>query len=387
MKRSELGGTMGKHLVLVGGGHAHMTVLLNVDSYIQRGHRVTLIGPAPYHYYSGMGPGLLAGIYRPQDVRFHVRKMAEDRGGVFIQDRVVRVDAGRRTLVLKSDAEIEYDVVSFNTGSYVPADDTMPVLQTVYPVKPVENLVSARRAVLTRLTSGSPRLIVIGGGAAALEVCGNLWRLVRDNNGTAAISLLAGRRFLANLPEGARIRAVKSLVGRQIDIVEGVNVDHLADGCAVLEDGRDYRFDLALLAWGIRPSTLFRDSGLPTAADGGLLVNSYLQSVAHPEVFGGGDCISFKERPLDRVGVYAVRQNPILFQNLSAALEDRGLSEFHPQREYLLIFNLGDGRGIFWKRNWVWDGRLAFFLKDTIDRKFMRKFQVSGERSETRAQF
>jgi NADH dehydrogenase FAD-containing subunit len=378
---------MGKHLVLVGGGHAHMTVLLNLDSFIQRGHRVTLIAPGPYHYYSGMGPGLLAGIYRPQDVRFHVQKMVEDRGGVFIQDRVVRVNADRRILVLKSDTEIEYDVVSFNTGSYVPADDSMPVLQTVYPVKPVENMFSARRAVLTRLTSGSARLIVIGGGAAALEVCGNLWRLVRDNEGTAAIAMLAGRRFLANLPEGARRRAVRSLVGRKIDIVEGVNVGRLADGCAVLEDGRDYRFDLALLAWGIRPSTLFRDSGLPAGGDGGLLVNTYLQSVAYPEIFGGGDCIFFKERPLDRVGVYAVRQNPILFQNLSAAVEERELSAFQPQREYLLIFNLGDGRGIFWKRNWVWEGRLAFFLKDYIDRQFMRKFQVSGERSETEAQF
>lgn len=374
---------MGKHLVLAGGGHAHMTVLVNLDTYIQRGHRATLIGPAAYHYYSGMGPGLLSGIYRPQDVRFHVKKMAEDRGGGFIQDRVARVDADRRILVLKSGREVGYDVVSFNTGSYVPANGSIPVSQKVYPVKPVENLLAARRAVLKRLDHGSLRLVVVGGGAAALEVCGNLWRLVRDNGGTAAITVLAGHRFLSNFAQKARSRAVKSLAARDIDIVEGVNVSRLADSSAVLEDGREYPFDLALLAWGIRPSTLFRDSGLPTAEDGGLLVNSYLQSVAHPEIFGGGDCISLKDQPLNRVGVYAVRQNPILFQNLAAALEDGMLNQFHPQREYLLIFNLGDGRGIYWKRNWVWDGRLAFLLKDTIDRRFMRKFQVCGERWET----
>lgn len=49
---------MSKHLVLVGGGHAHMTVMLNLADYISRGHRVTLVSPSPYHYYSGMGPGL-----------------------------------------------------------------------------------------------------------------------------------------------------------------------------------------------------------------------------------------------------------------------------------------------------------------------------------------
>jgi NADH dehydrogenase FAD-containing subunit len=104
--------------------------------------------------------------------------------------------------------------------------------------------------------------------------------------------------------------------------------------------------------------------------------------VAHPEIFGGGDCIYFQPRPLDKVGVYAVRQNPILLDNLLAALEGRTLKPFIPQESYLLIFNLGDGRGIFWKKKFVFDGRLAFLLKDYIDRSFMRKFQISGELQE-----
>ncbi len=56
---------------------------------------------------------------------------------------------------------------------------------------------------------------------------------------------------------------------------------------------------------------------------------------------------------------------------------------FTPQKDYMLIFNMGDGRGILWKKKFIWNGRLAFFLKDYIDRKFMRKFQVSGEREES----
>ena len=114
---------MGKHLVLVGGGHAHMTVMVNLRDYIERGHQVTLIGPSAYHYYSGMGPGLLGGIYRPQDARFHVQKMVEDRGAAFIQDTVTRIDPDRKVLLLKSGGEIAYDVVSCNTGSTVPKDE------------------------------------------------------------------------------------------------------------------------------------------------------------------------------------------------------------------------------------------------------------------------
>ena len=35
---------------------------------------------------------MLGGIYRPAEVRFHVRKMAEDRGGIFIEDKVIQID-------------------------------------------------------------------------------------------------------------------------------------------------------------------------------------------------------------------------------------------------------------------------------------------------------
>ena len=372
---------MDKHIVLVGGGHAHMTVLTNLHKYAARGHGVTLIGPSPYHYYSGMGPGLLSGIYRPQDVRFHVKKMAEDRGAVFVQDAVTRIDADRKVLMLKSGNQVPYDVVSFNTGSTVPTPGDAVRSENIFTVKPIQNLMKVSQMLKAGL-SATPRLIIVGGGAAALEITGNLWRLVQGLGANASITVLGGRHFLSSMPRKAQRYARKSLLTRNIDIVEGANVSSLTDSRAVLEDGREFLFDLVLLAWGIRPSPLFCDSGLPTGKDGGLLVNAYLQSVAHPEIFGGGDCISFERRPLDKVGVYAVRQNPVLYTNLLATLEGKDLQAFHPQDTYLLIYNLGDGTGIFYRGKRVWKGRLIFHLKDYIDRRFMRKFQVSGEASE-----
>jgi hypothetical protein len=62
-----------------------------------------------------------------------------------------------------------------------------------------------------------------------------------------------------------------------------------------------------------------------------------------------------------------------------AALEGGVLQAFQPQDTYLLIYNLGNGTGIFYRGKWVMKGRLIFYLKDYIDRKFMRNFQVSGE--------
>ena len=80
----------------------------------------------------------------------------------------------------------------------------------------------------------------------------------------------------------------------------------------------------------MKPSKIFETSGLPVGPDKGLLVNRYLQSVKHPDIFGGGDCICFEDKPLDKVGVYAVRQNPVLLNNLFAQLEGRPLQVFDP---------------------------------------------------------
>jgi len=59
---------MKKHLVLVGGGHAHMVTLANIGRFVEKGYRVTVIGPSEYHYYSGMGPGMLGGTYSPDQI-------------------------------------------------------------------------------------------------------------------------------------------------------------------------------------------------------------------------------------------------------------------------------------------------------------------------------
>ncbi len=65
-----------------------------------------------------------------------------------------------------------------------------------------------------------------------------------------------------------------------------------------------------------------------------------------------------------------------------AALEGGKMERFKPGDIYLLLFNLGDGRAIYWRNNWVWEGRLAFIFKNYLDKKFMRRYQVSGERKE-----
>lgn len=372
---------MAKHLVIVGGGHAHMTVLLRLAEFTGKGHRVTVISPDAHHYYSGMGPGMLSGIYQPRQIRFHVRKMAEERGAAFLEDKAVRIDPAGKTILLASGGEIAYDVASFNTGSGVPLDSFAVSSERVIPVKPIKNLHGARKRILGEIERRDLKITVVGGGPAGVEVAANAWRLLQGRSHDAEITLLGGSRVLGKFPEKVRSRALRSLQKRGVRVLEGADVRarKVAEDTILLSDGSTVSHDFAFLAVGVKPSGIFADSGLATGDDGGLLVDSFLRSTECPEIFGGGDCISLSGNPLAKVGVYAVRQNPVLYHNLMASLDGGELLPFDSGGAYLLILNMGDGTGIFWKNEFVWGGRLAFFLKDYIDRRFMTKFQVSGE--------
>ena len=122
-------------------------------------------------------------------------------------------------------------------------------------------------------------------------------------------------------PQKVRDKATESLVKNRINIVTGCRVQKIRTGLVTDVSGNTYTFDFIFLATGVKPHPVFANSKLPVGPDGGLRVNRYLQSVEFKTIFGGGDCIYFEHAPLDKVGVYAVRQNPILRHNLQAALE------------------------------------------------------------------
>ncbi|MEW6079893.1 MAG: FAD-dependent oxidoreductase [Thermodesulfobacteriota bacterium] len=368
---------MGKHLVLAGGGHAHLMTLERLDEFVRRGHRVTVIGPAAYHYYSGMGPGMLAGVYTPEEIRFAIRRVTEKKGGTFLCDAVETIDPRGKTVRLTSGGQIAYDVLSCNLGSHVPRDLVTRDEGGVYPVKPIEQLLEARQRLLDIGVRRPAGVVVAGGGPAAAEIAGNVHHLALTSGiNLPAITVCAGRSFLGRFPESVRSRVYRSLTGRGIVIDESGFVTAIQTGAVTLESGRTITADVIFVAPGVKPSPVAVASGLPGGPDGGLLVNQYLQSPTHPEIFGGGDCIYFEPRPLDKVGVYAVRQNPLLLHNLLAALEGGPLRPFRPQDGYLLILNLGDYRGVL-KKGWLtFEGRAAFLLKDYIDRRFMRRFQA-----------
>lgn len=107
-------------------------------------------------------------------------------------------------------------------------------------------------------------------------------------------------------------------------------------------------------------------------------VNDYLQSTSHPNVFGGGDCITMEnyvDKPFPtKAGVYAVREGPFIAQNLVNSIKGQPLVPYVPQSGFLALLMTGDEKAIGTKFGIAFTGRWVWKMKDRIDVSFMKLF-------------
>ena len=363
-----------RHVVLLGGGHSHVAVLRSFAMRPEPRTRLTLISPYPHAVYSGMVPGTLVGLYPPEASRIDVSALAARSGATYLPDRATRIDAARRVVETETRGEIPYDLLSVDVGSRPLGIDGVRDLPAVVGAKPVEEATGRIARFLERAReSGHGNAVVVGAGSGGVEVAFALCReLGRDRVGLveAAPELLPGgsarmRRLVARL---VAQYGIASYVGRRFETSEG--------GRVTLDDGTTLEAELVVWATGAEGLPFLRRSGLPVDERGFVRVDDQLRCVAAPEIFAVGDCARMESHPeLPRAGVYAVRQGPILDENLRRSLRDRPLLRYRPQSDFLSLVSTGDGRAAMSYRGLASHGRLWWRLKDWIDRRFIESYE------------
>ncbi|HEX8885272.1 MAG TPA: FAD-dependent oxidoreductase, partial [Noviherbaspirillum sp.] len=138
-------------------------------------------------------------------------------------------------------------------------------------------------------------------------------------------------------------------------------------------DGSTAAYDALLWATGAGAQPWVAQSGL-ACLDGFVHIDSHLRSVSHAHVFAAGDIASDPLQPRAKAGVYAVRQGPVLADNLLRTVAGKPLAAYLAQRGHLSLLGTGPRhavaawQGLSWEGDWVWR------WKDAIDRRFMHRF-------------
>jgi selenide,water dikinase len=366
-----------KHLVLAGGGHAHIEVLRRLGVQRALGHRLTVINPDRHSPYSGMLPGLIAGHYTWEQCHIDLGGLCARAGAKLVLAQVTSVDPVTRTMALDNGCTLNWDFLSLNTGSTPDLAAVPGAYQHVVPIKPMSGFLRAWDLLLQSMQevpSGPARFTVVGGGAGGVEVVLAMNHRLRVKGlARTAISLVTNA-LLPTHPRRVRHVVGHALEVARIDLVEGRRAVEVKPGTLHFASGP--ALDTTFTVWitgASAPSWLAR-SQLATDARGFLTVDESLRSVSHPWVLGAGDVASLISLSVPKAGVYAVRQGPVLAENLMRLLREQPPIEYKPQRRFLSLLSLGERRAVASWSNWAVEGAWVWKVKDHIDRAFMRRY-------------
>lgn len=360
-----------RDLVLIGGGHTHALVLRKWAMTPLPGARLTVINPGATAPYSGMLPGYVAGHYARADLDIDLVRLARCAGARLIVGAAEGIDLHNRLIHVPDRPAIGFDVASVDIGITSVMPDLAGFAAHAVPAKPLGPFASRWQAYLKG--QGPARVAVIGGGVAGAELAMAMAHALAQQGRAAQVTLIDRGHILSALPKRPQARLRRALQALGVTCMENAQITHLDAQGVHLAAGSSIPADFITGAAGAKPYDWIGQTGL-ALHDGFIVVDDKLRS-SDRDVFAVGDCAHMAFAPRPKAGVFAVRQAPVLFDNLRAALAGEPWRRYRPQRDYLKLISLGGKSALAEKAGFPVAGSLMWQWKDHIDQTFMNQFR------------
>ena len=383
-----------KDLVLIGGGHSHLSVLKYFAMNPVPGLRLTLITRDLHTPYSGMLPGYIAGHYQYDEAHIDLRPLAQFAQARIYHAEVNNLDFENNHVTCTGRPPIHFDYISINIGSrpgtlHIPGADNFAM-----PVKPIDRFLTQWDQLTDKIINAKSdfHLAVVGGGAGGVEMAlatqYRLFQLLKQRNRSNDFlphNLLKLDLYFDSdciLPthnKQVQKRFNRILQQRNINTHTNHRIKEVQQNHLINDNGEQYPADAVIWVTNASAPSWLANTGLDVDAEGFITVNDYLQSTSHENVFAAGDIAAVLNHPRPKSGVFAVRQGPPLARNLARAVQNEPLKPFTPQKDFLGLISTGDKYAIASRSNWSLEGTWLWKIKDWIDRRFMDNFNKLPE--------
>lgn len=367
-----------QRLLLVGGGHAHLFVLEALRRRLPQWRdrlQVTMVTRDLQTPYSGMLPGLIAGHYRHNEAHVSLAPLAAAAQVELAQASIVSFDPAARVALDEQGRQWTFDLASLDVGSTPPLAQVPGAASFALGVKPVDAFLQQWRQFQAQADSlARPvHMVVVGGGAGGVELALAMAHRMAKRRDRVKWSLVTRGELMAGYPRSTARRMARHLAKQGVAVLAHTDVARVEQQLLHFADGSTAAYDALLWATGAGAQAWIAQSGM-ACIDGFVHVDSHLRSVSHAHVFAAGDMATDPLQPRPKAGVYAVRQGPVLADNLLRAASGAPLAAYLAQRGHLSLVSTGGRhavavwRGLSWEGDWVWR------WKDAIDRRFMHRF-------------
>lgn len=281
-------------IVVVGAGMAARRFVAELLRRAPREIRVTVIGD------EGIGPydrTRLIDLFHggvADDLLLDAAVFDDERVDLITDDRVLRVDRRRQTVLTRSRRTHRYDTLVLATGAYaarIAVDGSaLPgcfAYRTLEDAEALRDFVETRSAELGRDLRG----VVIGGGVLGLEAAGALQAMEVD----ATVVQYADRLMAAQLDGTAGSIVKRHLQARGIAVRTGTRATRIdADESGAVtaiefQDGSFQRVDVVIFTVGtLARDELARNSGIDVHPHGGILIDQACRT-SDPAVLAIGE--------------------------------------------------------------------------------------------------
>lgn len=383
-----------KRLVLLGGGHSHLAVLMHLARRPLPGLDITLISKDIDTPYSGALPAFIAGSASSDDLFIDLRPLAQMAGARLIQAQVDAIDLEAKCVHCPGRPPVFFDFLSINIGSRPDTSLIPGADEFALSVKPIPLFLDQWQALQERAkASRAITLAIVGGGPASVEMaCAMQQRLhellqtdtdpsqgsdakVEIHIVTRAASILGGHC------KKAQRLAIQMLTDKGIAMHTHADVTRIDDQRIHFQHGESETakvvvldVDRCVVATGASPARWLETTGLALDEQGFVRVNDHLQSLSHPYVFAAGDIAAIAGQRRPKSGVYAVRQGVPLGRNLRQYAMGATLESYQAQRQSLALLRMGQGIAIASRGKWATQGRWVGRWKTWIDQRFVSKY-------------
>ncbi|MEX2590085.1 MAG: FAD-dependent oxidoreductase [Chitinophagales bacterium] len=283
---------MQEHIVIIGNGISGITCARHIRK--NSNHRITVISAETKHFFSRTAlMYIYMGHMRYVDTKPYEDFFWEKNRIELLYDYVENVDVDKKTLSIKSGANLKYDKLVIASGSKSnkfgwPGQDLKGV-QGLYSYPDLE--------LMEENTKDISRAVVVGGGLIGVEMAEMLHSrnipvsfLVREsgfwNNVLPPLeSELIGRHI--------REHGIDLQLSTELESIEGDENGKVK--AVITKSGEKIECQFVGLTVGVHPNIDFlKSSGIET--EKGVLVNKYLETNIE-DVYAIGDCAQFREAP------------------------------------------------------------------------------------------
>ena len=338
---------MSKHILILGGGYGGLLSALSAREHFGSTAKITLVNRFPTHQIITELHRLAAGNIAEKAVALPLDKLLRDADVNLRIDTVKEIKPDEHSVALESGEKFSYDMLVVALGSEtaffgIPGlQENSFVLKSVNDANRLRAHVESRIAEYSKTKNKADATIVVGGGGlTGVELVGEYADMKADLARKYGISpdeislycVEAAPSILPGFPPELIDRATTSLQNRGVTFLTGLPITKMEGTTVELKDGSTLETSTLVWTGGVQGNSVVANCGIEVNR-GRAVVNEFLQSASHPDVFIAGDSavvMGPEGRPYPPTAQLAWQMGELIGYNLFALANGGVMSSFQP---------------------------------------------------------